>query len=72
MKFLKSLNIVYQSGGYLIFSIKYQSGYSIFNLGYQSGGYLIFKCEYHSVDIQKLDLKKFEYRISIWWIFNIQ
>ena len=34
MKFLKSLNIEYKSGGY-----------SIFNIQYQSGGYSIFRCE---------------------------
>ena len=54
MKFLKSVNIEYQSGGY-----------SIFNIKYQYGGYSKFK-------LRNEIFEKFEYRISIWLIFNIQ
>ena len=43
------------------------------NIEYRPDGYLILKYELHSFDIQEIKFfKKFEYRISIWWIFDIQ
>ena len=61
--FKEILNIEYQSGGY-----------SIFNIQYQSGGYSIFKSENPSErhSNSKPKMKKFEYRISIWLIFDMQ
>ena len=46
----------------------------ILNIEYQSGGYSIFKSENPSErhSNSKPKMKKFEYRISIWLIFDMQ